>query len=183
MDVKARLIADVHGAVNGAKSPDSDDVNSETAIVRAFVRLYAEHLNVVAPEEGDGCYCEEIGQWLSSNDVTRERACVESARLIAPLGNWGNDYWRWVWEDGRLCVRNPGTSKMSILHVNAWWRIQERKKRKRHPLGPIVEAWVRSVSDGPPLEEWYLRRGSGSLSANIVVTLGTLGISEGGGGE
>ena len=155
MDVQAGLLADVHRAVIGAKDPGSEDVISETTIVRAFVRYFAEQMKVVPPEEGESGYCGAIGEWLGSVDVFQESAFVESANLIGGLGNWGNEYWRWVWEEGRLFLRNPGTSAMSILDVNAWWRIQPREKRKRHPLAPIVEAWVRIARDAPPLGEWY----------------------------
>ena len=150
MELLDRLTAELHNAVIEAKDPGFDDIDSEEAIARAFVRYYAEKLKVVRPAPRDSGYCAAIGAWLDQIDVFRHSACNESAKLIGRLGNWStDDDYRWMWDGKRLFVRNQGTNEMSLSHVNAWWRIREHGKRKKHPVAPIVEAWVKAASDGP----------------------------------
>ena len=127
----------------------------DAAVARAFVRYYAEKLKVRPPEKGAEGYCAAIGQWLGEIDVFREAACVESSELIGRLGGSDGEYWAWVWEEGHFFVRTPGTNEMGIRYINELWVMQPREARRRHPLAPIVEAWVRFATDGPPSEEWY----------------------------
>ena len=155
MDMVESLRAAVHEAVRATRGTVDEEAGVEAAIVRAFVKYYAGKLKVIPPTEGDEGYSAAIGEWVKSIDVYQEEACVESSELIGLLGKWEREYFRWVWEGGRLFIRNPGTNEMTLSDVNAWWVIQRRDGRRRHPLAPIVEGWVRVVTDGPPEEGWY----------------------------
>ena len=159
MNVEDRLRARVHEAVHlGWQSADHGD--AQAVIVRAFVRYYAETLSVIPPSEGSAGYSAAIGKWMASSDGCVRKACQkageESIRLARKLPGLPQDIVHWTHTDDRgLCLRTEWNNEIPLWDVNAWWMIQQRDQRKRYPLAPVIEAWVKFATGGPPQEGWY----------------------------
>ena len=141
-----RRLAILHEAVVTAR-----EIDDESAIIAAFVDYYAHRLNVNAPAVDGGDNAAAIDAWLRTVNVHENEACNVSSGLIGNLTNSGLLFWQWIiGDEGRLCARSPLNQDVPLLGINQIWRAASKEERGRHPLAPIVEAWVRNETGGPP---------------------------------
>ena len=141
-------LANLHAAIH-AEGPSDD------AILTAFVNFYAHKMNVIPNHENT--LSTLIGNWIDErpDDAARE-ATSEAGRLIEPvIEGGGHRGWMLDHNEDSLNVYTYGHELFGIAEVTRLWRRIRIDRRQRHPLAPIVEAWVASHYEAPPNSELY----------------------------